>query len=104
MFMAGGETAPANTDRASMTMNWMLLNITLGLAMVAIAVGLPAWVLWKFPDEDGRKTTTQRAALRQATVERSTGGSSPSWKSPRSLPLTVPAQATVRWLARENSD
>jgi hypothetical protein len=33
-----------------MTMNSILLNIPLGVAMVAFTVGLPAWVMWKFPE------------------------------------------------------
>jgi len=45
-----------------MTMNWILLNIPLGVVMVAIAAGLPAWVIWKFPEGDGG-TAPQRAAL-----------------------------------------
>jgi hypothetical protein len=36
-----------------MTMNWILLNISLGVVMVAIAAGLPAWVMWKYPEGDG---------------------------------------------------
>jgi hypothetical protein len=43
-----------------MTMNWILLNIPLGVVMVAIAAGLPAWVMWKFPEGDD-STTAQVA-------------------------------------------
>jgi flagellar basal body-associated protein FliL len=41
-------------------MNWILLNIPLGVVMVALAAGLPAWVLWKFPEGDDN--TAQTAA------------------------------------------
>ena len=46
-----------------MTMNWILLNIPLGVVMVAIAAGLPAWVIWRFPEGDD-STTAQRVASR----------------------------------------
>lgn len=63
MFVAGGETLPANIrGRASMAMNWILPNIPLGVAMVTFAVGLPAFVMWKFPDGDDN-VTAQPAAL-----------------------------------------
>ena len=44
-----------------MTMNWILINIPLGVAMVAVAAGLPAWVMWKFPegDDSARAQTTE---------------------------------------------
>jgi high-affinity Fe2+/Pb2+ permease len=41
-------------------MNWLLMNILMGVGMVAIAAGLPAWVLWKFPEGD--HTAAQTAA------------------------------------------
>jgi hypothetical protein len=41
-------------------MNWIMLNIPLGVAMVALAAGLPAWVMWKFPEGDD---TVQRVPL-----------------------------------------
>lgn len=28
------------------------MNVPLGVAMVALAAALPAWVMWKFPDGD----------------------------------------------------
>lgn len=46
-----------------MTMNWILLNVLFGVGMVAIAVGLPAWVMWKFP-EGNERATAQLAPLR----------------------------------------
>jgi len=33
-------------------MNWILLNIPLGAAMVAFTVGLPLWVMLKYPEGD----------------------------------------------------
>ena len=33
-------------------MNWILLNIPLGAAMVAFTVGLPMWVMLKYPEGD----------------------------------------------------
>jgi hypothetical protein len=33
-------------------MNWILLNIPLGAVMVAFTVGLPLWVMLKYPDGD----------------------------------------------------
>jgi hypothetical protein len=47
-----------------MTMNWILLNIALGLVMVGLAAGLPAWVMWKFPEGDD--STVQTAALQSS--------------------------------------
>lgn len=44
---------PANNeDRAPMTMSWMLMNIPLGALMVAFTVGLPVWVMLKYPEGD----------------------------------------------------
>ncbi|HZV26936.1 MAG TPA: hypothetical protein VFG00_11675 [Acidothermaceae bacterium] len=42
-------------------MNWILMNIPLGIVMVAFAAGLPAWVMWKFPDEDSKSVLTAAA-------------------------------------------
>lgn len=33
-------------------MNWILLNIPLGVAVVAFTVGLPLWVTLKHPEGD----------------------------------------------------
>ncbi len=33
-------------------MNWILLNIPLGALMVAFTVGLPLWVMLKYPEGD----------------------------------------------------
>ena len=33
-------------------MNWILLNIPLAAAMVAFTVGLPVWVMLKYPEGD----------------------------------------------------
>ena len=41
-------------------MNWILINSALGVVMVALAAGLPAWVMWKFPEGDD--TTKAHAA------------------------------------------
>lgn len=44
---------PANMeDRAPMTMSWMLMNIPLAALMVAFTVGVPAWVMLKYPEGD----------------------------------------------------
>ncbi|HEY5230424.1 MAG TPA: hypothetical protein VIJ11_06000 [Galbitalea sp.] len=43
-------------------MNWILMNTALGAVMVAIAAGLPAWVIWKFPEGDDTTTATTAAS------------------------------------------
>jgi hypothetical protein len=44
-------------------MNWILLNILLGALMVAFTVGLPAWVMWRFPEQRD-ESVANIAALR----------------------------------------
>ena len=63
MVMAGGETTPTNTSPGVDDMNWILLNIPLGAAMVAFTVGLPLWVMLKHP-EGQTAATAQTAAAR----------------------------------------
>ena len=41
-----------NSNRAPMSMNWILLNIPLAALMVAFTVGLPLWVMLKYPEGD----------------------------------------------------
>ena len=40
------------------------MNLPLGVAMVAVAAGLPAWVMWKFPEGDD--TAVRVAALQSS--------------------------------------
>ena len=40
------------------------MNSALGVVMVAVAAGLPAWVMWKFPEGDD--TTKARTAELQS--------------------------------------
>jgi hypothetical protein len=42
-------------------MNWILLNIPLGLVMVAVTVGLPLWVMLRFPEDDPQARTAARS-------------------------------------------
>jgi len=75
MFMAGGETTPTNRwHPASMTMAWILINIPLGVAMVAVAAGLPALVMWKFPEGDD-------AARAQTTEPQTSARTSPAGRN-----------------------
>ncbi len=34
------------------------MNSALGVVMVALAAGLPAWVIWRFPEGDTTKART----------------------------------------------
>ena len=52
-----------NRTRASMTMNWILLNIPLGILMVAFTLGLPLWITLKFVEGED-DATAHPAALR----------------------------------------
>jgi hypothetical protein len=57
-----------------MTMNWILLNIPLGILMVAFTVGLPLWVMLKFPEGDDKpavQTATPRPREHTALAARS---------------------------------
>jgi len=54
-------------------MNWILINIPLGVAMVAVAAGLPAWVMWNFPEGDDAaqaQTTEPQTSERAAPAGR----------------------------------
>jgi hypothetical protein len=42
-------------------MGWIWLNIPLALVFAALAIGLPLWVTFRFP-EDGRSKATPRTA------------------------------------------
>jgi hypothetical protein len=53
-------------------MNWILMNIPLGVGMVALAAGLPAWVMWKFPDGD--KAAAARTAAPQTNWHNAPAG------------------------------
>jgi len=46
-----------------MTMNWILLNIPLGILMVAFTLGLPLWVTLRFVEGED-DATAHPAALR----------------------------------------
>jgi hypothetical protein len=62
---------PANNeDRAPMTMSWILLNIPLGALMVAFTVGLPLWVMLKYPEGDDTAIAHAAAASHDDTPAR----------------------------------
>jgi hypothetical protein len=55
---------------ASMTMNWILLNIPLGAVMVAFTVGLPLWVMLKHPDGDDAAIAPTAAVTHEDSAAR----------------------------------
>jgi hypothetical protein len=53
-------------------MNWILMTTALGVVMVSLAAGLPAWVMWKFPEGDD--TTQVRTAGSQSSERTAPAG------------------------------
>jgi hypothetical protein len=68
-------------------MNWILLNIPLGVVLVIFTVGLPLWVMLRFPDDDTREPIALSPRLAQAGARRQV--------SPDSTRLTAPAGTAV---------
>jgi hypothetical protein len=62
----GGETAPVpNGSNGVEDMSWIWLNIPLCVLVVAFTVGLPAWIIAKYPDDDTDKTGQHAVAPRR---------------------------------------
>jgi hypothetical protein len=63
-------------------MNWILLNIPLGALMVAFTVGLPLWVMVKYPDGDDTTLTAAPVAL-EHTAPAARSVAAITWPAPR---------------------
>ncbi len=51
-------------------MNWILLNIPLAALMVAFTVGLPLWVMLKYPEGDDTALAETAGVVREDNANR----------------------------------